>query len=69
MRISREYGNQIKAALRMQGYSIVGFCRVHNISDMQFYRWLSGETSYTQHGIGERFHEITKDLLRGEYND
>lgn len=33
MRITKEQGIRIKKAIMDRGYSITGFCRIHNISD------------------------------------
>ena len=63
MRITKEQGIKIKKAIRDRGYSITGFCRIHNISDRQFYAWLAGTNGYERNGIGKHFQEITDALL------
>ena len=63
MRITKEQGIKIKMAIRDLGYSITGFCRIHNISDRQFYAWLAGTNGYERNGIGKHFQEITDALL------
>lgn len=63
MRITKEQGMKIKKAIRDRGYSITGFCRIHNISDRQFYAWLAGTNGYERNGIGKHFQEITDALL------
>ena len=63
MRITKEQGIKIKKALRDRGYSITGFCRIHNISDRQFYAWLAGTNGYERNGIGKHFQDITDALL------
>ena len=63
MRITKEQGMKIKKALRDSGYSITGFCRIHNISDRQFYAWLAGTNGYERNGIGKHFQDITDALL------
>ena len=63
MRITKEQGIKIKKAIMDRGYSITGFCRIHNISDRQFYAWLAGTNGYERYGIGKHFHDITDVLL------
>ena len=63
MRITKEQGIKIKKAIRDRGYSITGFCRIHNISDRQFYAWLAGTNGYERNGIGKHFRDITDALL------
>ena len=63
MRITKEQGMKIKKAIQDRGYSITGFCRIHNISDRQFYAWLAGTNGYERNGIGKHFQEITDALL------
>jgi transposase-like protein len=63
MRITKEQGIKIKKAIQDRGYSITGFCRIHNISDRQFYAWLAGTNGYERNGIGKHFQEITDALL------
>ena len=63
MRITKEQGIKIKKAIWGRGYSITGFCRIHNISDRQFYAWLAGTNGYERNGIGKHFHDITDALL------
>ena len=63
MRITKEQGIKIKKAILDRGYSITGFCRIHNISDRQFYAWLAGTNGYERNGIGKHFQEITDALL------
>ena len=63
MRITKEQGMKIKKALRDRGYSITGFCRIHNISDRQFYAWLAGTNGYERNGIGKHLQDITDALL------
>ena len=63
MRITKEQGIKIKKAILDRGYSITGFCRIHNISDRQFYAWLAGTNGYERNGIGKHFHDITDALL------
>lgn len=63
MRITKEQGIKIKMAIRDLGYSITGFCRIHNISDRQFYTWLAGTNGYERNGIGKHFQEIADALL------
>ena len=63
MRITKEQGMKIKKAIRDRGYSITGFCRIHNISDRQFYAWLAGTNGYDRNGIGKHFQDITDALL------
>ena len=63
MRITKEQGIKIKKAILDRGYSITGFCRIHNISDRQFYTWLAGTNGYERNGIGKHFHDITDVLL------
>ena len=63
MRITKEQGIKIKKAIMDRGYSITGFCRIHNISDRQFYAWLAGTNGYERNGIGKHFQDITDVLL------
>lgn len=63
MIITKDKGMKIKKAILDRGYSITGFCRIHNISDRQFYAWLAGTNGYERNGIGKHFHEITDALL------
>lgn len=63
MKITKEQGIKIKKAIRDLGYSITGFCRIHNISDRQFYAWLAGTNGYERNGIGKHFQEIADALL------
>lgn len=62
-RITKEQGMIIKKAILDRGYSITGFCRIHNISDRQFYAWLAGTNGYERNGIGKHFQEITDALI------
>ena len=63
MRITKEQGMKIKKAIQDRGYSITGFCRIHNISDRQFYAWLAGTNGYERNGIGKHFQDVTDALL------
>ena len=63
MRITKEQGIRIKKAILDRGYSITGFCRVHHLSDRQFYAWLAGTNGYERNGIGKHFQDITDALL------
>lgn len=63
MRITKEQGIKIKMAIRDLGYSITGFCRIHNISDRQFYAWLAGTNGYERNGIGKHFQELADAVL------
>ena len=63
MRITKEQGMKIKKAIRDRGYSITGFCRIHNISDRQFYASLAGTNGYERNGIGKHLQDITDALL------
>lgn len=63
MRITKEQGMEIKKAIRDLGYSITGFCRIHNISDRQFYAWLAGTNGYERNGVGKHFQEIADKAL------
>jgi transposase-like protein len=63
MRITKEQGKKIKKAILDRGYSITGFCRIHNISDRQFYAWLAGTNGYERNGIGKHFQDITDALF------
>lgn len=63
MRITKEQGIKIKKAILDRGYSITGFCRIHNISDRQFYAWLAGTNGYERNGIGKHFQDITDALF------
>jgi transposase-like protein len=63
MRITKEQGMKIKKAILDRGYSITGFCRIHNISDRQFYAWLAGTNGYERNGIGKHFQDITDALF------
>lgn len=63
MKITKDQGIKIKKAILDRGYSITGFCRIHNISDRQFYAWLAGTNGYERNGIGKHFQEITDALL------
>ncbi len=62
MGITQQQGRAIKKAIREHGYSITGFCRIHNLSDRQFYAWLAGTNSYERNGIGQHFAKITHEL-------
>ena len=63
MRITKEQGIKIKKAILDRGYSITGFCRIHNISDRQFYAWLAGTNGYERNGIGRHFQDSTDALF------
>ena len=63
MRITKEQGMKIKKAIQDRGYSITGFCRVHHLSDRQFYAWLAGTNGYERNGIGKHFQDVTDALL------
>ncbi len=63
MIITKEQGMKIKKAIQDRGYSITGFCRIHNISDRQFYAWLAGTNGYERNGIGKHFQDITDALF------
>jgi len=63
MRITKEQGMKIKKAILDRGYSITGFCRVHHLSDRQFYAWLAGTNGYERNGIGKHFQDVTDALL------
>ena len=63
MRITKEQGMKIKKAILDRGYSITGFCRVHHLSDRQFYSWLAGTNGYERNGIGKHFQDVTDALL------
>ena len=63
MRITKEQGMKIKKAIQDRGYSITGFCRIHNMSDRQFYAWLAGTNGYERNGIGKHFQDVTDALL------
>jgi len=63
MRITKERALKIKRAILDRGYSITGFCRVHHLSDRQFYSWLAGTNGYERNGIGKHFQDVTDALL------
>ena len=63
MRITKERALKIKRAILDRGYSITGFCRIHNMSDRQFYAWLAGTNGYERNGIGKHFQDVTDALL------
>ena len=63
MRITKERALKIKRAILDRGYSITGFCRVHHLSDRQFYAWLAGTNGYERNGIGKHFQDVTDALL------
>jgi transposase-like protein len=69
MRTTKEQGIKIKKAILDRGYSITGFCRIHNISDRQFYAWLAGTNGYERNGIGKHFQEIADALLEDRANE
>ena len=69
MRITKEQGMEIKKAILDLGYSITGFCRIHNISDRQFYAWLAGTNGYERNGIGKHFQDIADALFEERANE
>lgn len=62
MRITVDQKNRIKYKIKAGGFTIQGWCRIHNLDHKLFYRWLSGEPLF-KNQIGNAFKRIVENNL------